>query len=573
MSISDCRYNIISNCSYSAIILSGDNFNHTYNRFANNAMYSSFPIGAGEYGADGNPYVISPNGSYYLNQSNSSIIDMCDTTVPSYLRGKTTTAPTWVVSNISTRQTWSKIPRDTGELDIGYHYDPVDYVVGTTNNMVITVSNTATTAQLTILPGVVVSYWRNYSVHSSQLLVNFGEIHAHGHTDNRIRFDSIYSTGDGITYALGTNSYSYYAAIRLGSGIKGTESQIQNCEFHNGDAGITIEFVQTIPCYRLISDNIFKDCVNGIAVFDAFARIYNNLFIGGNNGIYSVYIGDNGQSNDSCYIWNNTMVGNYHSQKGIYAHHTSGSNDVVDIRNNIITGFKEHGILIESNYVGNISYNCLYNNATNYCGSTSAISTINQNPQFATKGNGLANDDYYLAQTTGNVSHMPLRINNLSNITLSSNLNNYYFQVQVFATDHVDGLGNSLGNYYIENGYTDGVSDHSGNLLIRILADPDFVEITPGDYIDLQFASGDTIRIYLPACSLNYSADPDQFYLWIASDGSAFWGNIGQGIGHLDQDAEYAMNDDSGGLAVASYTYFSASPCVNAGDTTIPSLW
>ena len=238
-------------------------------------------------------------------------------------------------------------------------------MIGTTNKMLIAVSNDTPPAILTILPGVVVSYWRDATTYNSQLLINYGDIIAHGHADDHIRFDSIYATGDGITYALGTNSFSYLKAIRLGLGVGGMETIIQNCEFNNCYSGIYMDDSRQNNCYRLFSDNLFKSCNIGIVVLDSFVRIYNNLFMSGNNGIYSVYVATNIHSYDSCYIWNNTMDGEYKSKKGIYAY--SGSNDGIDIRNNIITGFTEHGIYLSSGYSGTTIYNnCLYNNATNF---------------------------------------------------------------------------------------------------------------------------------------------------------------------------------------------------------------
>ena len=123
--VADCKNNLISSCSVSALFTNDLFGNHSYNRFYNNNNnYENVDVGDNESSLTQNPYVFSANGSYYLNQTNTDVINAGDTTVPSYLRKKTTTAPNWVIADITTSQTWSKVPRDTGKVDIGYHYDP-----------------------------------------------------------------------------------------------------------------------------------------------------------------------------------------------------------------------------------------------------------------------------------------------------------------------------------------------------------------------------------------------------------------------------------------------------------------
>ena len=56
---------------------------------------------------------------------------------------------------------------------------------------------------------------------------------------------------------------------------------------------------------------------------------------------------------------------------------------------------------------------------------------------------------------------------------------------------------------------------------------------------------------------------------WIANDGSIYYARSDHGFGGPNQDAWYAMQYDSGGLAAASYSALGNSPCVQSGDTTI----
>ena len=96
-----------------------------------------------------------------------------DSSAKSYgLDGKTTVKPVEKSGTISTTETWSKAPRNEGVVDIGYHYDPVDVVVGNATNNVLTVDYSQNTINFTIQPGVVVSFWRSYSSNTGQILCN-----------------------------------------------------------------------------------------------------------------------------------------------------------------------------------------------------------------------------------------------------------------------------------------------------------------------------------------------------------------------------------------------------------------
>jgi len=86
----------------------------------NNPQYSSIPT----------IFTQNDNGSFYLVQDTDGFIDRGDITAEEIgLHTKTTNEPTYVTNDITVSTAWTKKQRDTGNLDLGYHYDPVDYII------------------------------------------------------------------------------------------------------------------------------------------------------------------------------------------------------------------------------------------------------------------------------------------------------------------------------------------------------------------------------------------------------------------------------------------------------------
>jgi hypothetical protein len=139
----------------------------------------------------------------------TGVIDSGDTTAVYYgLQNKTTTAPATPPNTITVSTTWSKIQRDTGIVDIGYHYDPVDVVVGNsgTYSSVTIGTSGVDSATLTILPGVVVSFYRDDTTTNAEIFSwAYPNIIAHGYASDRIQFTSIYATGSLHTHPLGAD--------------------------------------------------------------------------------------------------------------------------------------------------------------------------------------------------------------------------------------------------------------------------------------------------------------------------------------------------------------------------------
>src|SRR5208283_5998476 len=76
--------------------------------------------------------------------------------------------------------------------------------------------------------------------------------------------------------------------------------------------------------------------------------------------------------------------------------------------------------------------------------------------------------------------------------------------VYVFAADQAANLGSALGSYQTGSGYSDGVNDHWGNLLVSLFADSDGEDLTlpANSYITLKFQNGSILNCYLPSTTL-----------------------------------------------------------------------
>jgi len=522
-----------------------------------------------------NPYVASPNGSYYLDQSNTHVVDASPDIVSDIFKTKTTIKPNEVANDISTDTSWDKVSRDQGHLDVGYHYDPVDVVVGSTSHPIVNIYSVSTSANLRIYPGVVVSFWRNLSQNTSRLWLKNGKFVAHGHADDRIQFRNIYETGDMPTYSLGSgDSYGYSYGIEFGSGVE-PESYAQFCEFHHACSGILLDPGINKPIYRRFSDNIFNGCQYGITAIDAYLRAENNLFISSPQSDYQIYYLCTSSACDTAIIRNNSFVGNQSGDRGVYGYQGASSNDYVDIRNNIYTGFKEAAVKLDTSYfTGKISNNCYFNNSTNNIVSSISIeSAIYKTPQFAwSTASSCYWNRYYLAQETGDASRTPLVVTDLAanNGIEVAGITNGNPRVYAYASNASNSVGTLLGTY--EDFYYIDESSGNGNLLLKISGSGQF-DISEGDYITLNMANGSQLKVYLPAATVGEGKDENLYlWLWVATDGSSYYArrtHSSEETDAPDQDAWYAMDYDTAGLAKDSFSCLGISTCVNSGDTTV----
>jgi hypothetical protein len=562
----NCWANILSNGTYGFY---GSNASadcdHQDNKFyaVTNSFYGgTLSAGYIDETLTQNPYVTSPNGCYYLDQTNTHVVDSSPDMVSDIFKTKTTTKPLEAINDISTDTTWDKVLRDEWHLDVGYHYDPVDVVVGSSSKPIITIYSATTSANLRIYPGVVVSFWRSLTQNNCQIKLNNGKFIAHGHADDRIQFRNIYETGDMPTYSLSSGDpYGYYFGIEFGSGVE-PESYAQYCEFHHACSGILLDQNIAKPMYRRFSDNIFNGCYYGITAIDAYLRAENNLFLCNSNSSTQILLFS---SCNTTILRNNSFIGNLSGSLGIY----SEANGNIDIRNNIFTGFKGTAIKLPSNSLtGKISKNCYFNNSiNNTVNSINIEDPIYQTPQFAwSTASSVYWNGYYLAQTTGDVSRFPMSADNVSDIDITglSRWGLFSFpQITIYSVNESNNTKISIG-YRCPDYYEDGQTS-LGNLMIVINGEMEFVD---GDYITINFANGSNLKVTLPA---EHILSSDSLILWVAIDGSTYYGrkcHSSDMCGEPDQDAWYAMNYDATGLGKASFSNMGISTCVNSGDTT-----
>ena len=118
-----------------------------HNGFYNNG---NAPIGTSTFVANSNPFLTVGAGNYYL--ADDTFRGKGATSIPaslaSDLASKTTYPPTvWTNAMLATNAVWSRqVPRDDfiasgGAPDLGYHYDPLDYLTIVPNGSSVMISN------------------------------------------------------------------------------------------------------------------------------------------------------------------------------------------------------------------------------------------------------------------------------------------------------------------------------------------------------------------------------------------------------------------------------------------------
>ncbi len=257
------------------------------------------------------------NGSYYLNQTmNGKRVDIVDETLPTYLEGKTTKAPTAknCATTYSTPETWSEAAEDTSYVDLGYHHPRVDFIVGTGADEED--YTTEYSADLTVNQGVVVAFFRpDFAVDEevfSYLQFNSGakikcNLIANGPTERYgptteyqlVRFDASYylgtnfvanrwqgAAGDGTDVGpfteaggivlKGNNSglkATLFRHLHKGLSFEGCEmeyndyyQQLVGLTFERGDVGIAAEDIAYTAEERVLLGNLHT-------MFDAFINM------------------------------------------------------------------------------------------------------------------------------------------------------------------------------------------------------------------------------------------------------------------------------------------------------------
>jgi len=249
------------------------------------------------------PFEPNANGSYYLKDlfNHYDFRDKGSCTAESAgLAGKATRAAT--VANgrvkrndITQSETWTRFEEqfDTGQLDLGYHYDPVDIIVKPSfvpyQFADLRVTGSATT--LWINPGVVVAFAaditygnENVSQMARILVQNGANLDAQGTGPQPIAFTSTAASGDRIGHPCNDPSgviHWYHTAIELATGFgaktrirycnfshmmlgigmgatpPATTLDINNCRFGFGNAGVGVNLMQTGVTSVLIWNCLF----------------------------------------------------------------------------------------------------------------------------------------------------------------------------------------------------------------------------------------------------------------------------------------------------------------------------
>ncbi len=259
----------------------------------------------------------------------------------------TTSAPAVVHDNvtISSNTVWGPATeRESGPLDLGYHYLPIDYAVSD-----VIVANNVT---LEIRPGVTIATYGTYGIKPGQGT----KIQMSGLADSRIkvcRYNKIQESGyqwkpfsfyyymitpSFGSYTLGCD-YDFDFVDFYGGGLfydygfysnynaKVREIKTSNCRFYN----LTVNYSYLIDQASVIN-NLFHQCDTAIVgAFDA--ECYNNLFIGTRGVFFNAAAGYQGTPNANYVVKDNvfdTLNVGYMTPGGIF---NTGNNAYIQTNN------------------------------------------------------------------------------------------------------------------------------------------------------------------------------------------------------------------------------------------------
>jgi len=506
------------------------------------------------------------------------------------LEGKTTYAPVTANSSYCSNH-WTKISRDVDTVDVGYHYDPVDVVVGTSaSDYAINYG----TGLITIDPGVIVSFYRD-STHRGALfqLSGLGCVSTGGTPSDKVQFTSIYASSDLPTLPKrgGLDAYDYEFAIYLNSGSynnpKTAESSIQNCQFQYANVGVLV--LDPLNIDKAIRDNLFRKNLNGVCIMNRMGNVVNNIFDSNNYGIW-LYQNNTSQIN---YLQSNTF---YSNLTGLFAQQAVGSSSELTFRleNNILTGNKMGacGYGVSGHFTAETRNNVYWNNGSNVDGTWVHINTLGGENSDTTANPLLvhaarcqnsawipanSDDGFYLAQRSGDASRFPLIVSEIQNISVPyptqfPTNTDIYVGVSSSTATYEWGGTNFKGHLYVGGNYESGNQQGTGALWITL---GDFGvcygaenNLYDNAVVIIALTNGETIQVYLPQYSLN---ECEAVTFWVASDGSVYHASSNHSpnliYDHLsNQDAWYAMGYDvPNGLAKSAYDGGSRSVAVDRG--------
>jgi hypothetical protein len=599
--LTQAKYNLFSNGNVGFNGVSISDSVHSYNYHYN----ISFPIlnGSSQYEyviSTSNPlYDNSSNGSFYLANVNAKncvymgfMTNASELSLLSMITTKTTQKPV-VVTSSSCGDHWIKVSRDNdGYLDVGYHYDPVDIVVGTSaSDYAINYG----TGLITIDPGVVVSFYRDSTHRCAQLqLSGLGCVSTGGTPSDRVQFTSIYATSDLPTLPKrgGQDTYDYECAIFLNTGSKTIESSIQNCKFQYADEAVFTNISLNID--KAIRDNLFRKNVYGFCITNRMGNVVNNIFDSNN---YGIKLYQNDVSRQINYIQSNTF---YSNQTAVYAQQSINSQGKLTFRleNNIMVGNKMGacGTGVTGGFTAETRNNVYWNNDSNVDGtwvhfntlggenSDTAVnpllshSTRSQNSAWIPKN---SDDGFYLAQRSGDASRFPLIASGVQNISIP-NSSQFPSGTNIFvgisSSVVVLNLGEEILNDYkghleIGNSFESGNQSGTGPLWIMI-GDISYAWekndiIFDNATVNITLSNGEIVTVCLPQSNVDQE---EAMIYWIASDGSVYHASSTHSAIYSEcadkgnQDAWYAMGYDMpNGLAKSAYDGGARSGAVDRG--------
>lgn len=261
------------------------------------------------------------------------------------LEGKTIRPPIELVPidenplSISEDTTWRKQGdenqafRDVGVVDIGYHYDPVDYAIGVNG---VAVVDDASTPTLTIEPGTVIA-----SPPGKGLRIGgankHGSLKSMGAPGEEIRWYSTHNTGDGMTcgeFPLVSSLWTGVQFVQESGDVNVKFNHLHNCfrPFAISAMDCTIRLTDNVldnfeyGCYlawnaenpesRVIIENnrlVGKSYGAGIHLYNAKAEISNNtLFMESKTlapFLAGIEVNIDGEMDSSPRISNNVVIG------------------------------------------------------------------------------------------------------------------------------------------------------------------------------------------------------------------------------------------------------------------------
>lgn len=294
--------------------------------------YNGFYSSAQSFG--GNPHTVTNSpfqsvgaGNYYL--TTASGFRSAGTTVSASLTAdlnKRTTYPPVViaVSNISTAQTYSnQVARNTGTLDLGVHYDPIDVAFGW-----VAVTNTT----LTINPGMVIGCFGTNSGTYGLAIASLGTLQSVGTPNNPIWFiqyntvqeqpiTNWFRTSNGLISSefLGASPGSVINCRFTDFAVPSLDApafycptnrgpiNFQDCEFHSGQL---LTMLPTVNFTNCLLERVYAD----LEPKDGWTNYLRNCLIYGGNFKMAPTNSANSVAQDN--LFDKTVITNWNGYSG-----------------------------------------------------------------------------------------------------------------------------------------------------------------------------------------------------------------------------------------------------------------